>query len=58
MQHPSAYFVVDRGVEVKGYSGCKIESLSFSTAAEDYLNLNMKFVGKKLQRNTPSPLKP
>ena len=64
MQHPSAYFVVDRGVEVKGYSGCKVESLSFSASAEDYLTVNMKIVGKEeivAETNTlisPSPLKP
>jgi len=60
---PSLSFVIDRGVKAFEYAGVKINSLSFSAAAEDYLKLDMALVGKDEAEGlaeaglTPSTLK-
>ena len=61
---PSLSAFVDRKVDVFTYNGLKIESFSFSASPEDYLKLDVNFVGKEEAYNgtmsktlTPSPLK-
>lgn len=60
---PSMAFVVDRMVDVYAYTGCKINTLSFSAQPGDYLKVDATFVGKDevdgtAATLTPSPLKP
>jgi hypothetical protein len=43
---PSLSFLIDKKTDVFGYTGCKINSLSFSTAAEDFLNVEAEIYGK------------
>ena len=61
---PSLSFLIDKKADVFGYTGCKINSLSFSTAAEDFLNVEAEIFGKdeltgqSLSTSiSPSPLK-
>jgi hypothetical protein len=61
---PSLSFMVDKKTTVFTYSGCKVNTLSFSTAAEDYLNLELEMFGYDEGTGgtmnttlTPSPLK-
>lgn len=60
---PSAYFVIDRVVNTLGYLGCKVDTLSFSAAPEDYLTLSLKISGRSEVEGElsdsllPSPLK-
>lgn len=44
---PSLTAFVDRKVDVFSYNGLKIDSLSFSCSPEDYLKLDISFVGKQ-----------
>lgn len=44
---PSLTAFVDRKVDVFTYNGLKINSLSFSCSPEDYLKLDINFVGKQ-----------
>jgi hypothetical protein len=57
-------FLVDKKTDIFVYNGCKINSLSFSTAPEDFLNLDVEMFGKDELYNgtfvttiSPSPLK-
>lgn len=61
---PSLCALVDRKTDVFTYNGLKIDSFSFSAEPEDYLKLDINFVGKdegtngSLNKNiTVSPLK-
>lgn len=60
---PSLTAVLDRKVDKFVYKGLKINSLSFSAAPEDYLKLDVSFVGREeatggsLATLTPSSLK-
>jgi hypothetical protein len=60
---PSLTFQVDRKTSVFKYTGCKINSLSFSAAPEDYLTVDLEIVGKDevsggtMAALTPSALK-
>jgi hypothetical protein len=61
---PSLTVNIDKKVSVFSYVGCKINSLSFSAAPEDYLSLDVEFAGKQELDNgalatslVPSPLK-
>jgi hypothetical protein len=42
---PSMTFVLDRVVKIFEYSGCKVNSISFSAASEDYLKVDMALAG-------------
>lgn len=61
---PSLTFLIDKKTDIFVYNGCKINSISFSTAAEDFLNVELEVFGKdELYNGTlntsilPSPLK-
>jgi hypothetical protein len=60
---PSLTFMLDKKADVFTYNGCKINSISFSAAQEDYLNVELEIFGKDegyggtLANLTPSPLK-
>jgi hypothetical protein len=60
---PSMTFMLDKKTDVFVYTGCKINSLSFSAAQEDFLNVDLEMYGKDeltggtLSSLTPSPLK-
>lgn len=43
---PSYTYTLDRKTAVYNYTGCKIDSISFSAAAEDRLNFDVTLVGK------------
>jgi hypothetical protein len=43
---PSLSFLVDKKANIFGYTGCKVNGLSFSTAAEDFLNVDADIFGK------------
>lgn len=44
---PSFSVTVDRVETVKAYPGCKINTLSFSAGSEDFLKLDVGFVGRE-----------
>jgi hypothetical protein len=62
---PSLAFLIDKKTDVFSYVGNKINSLSFSTAAEDYLNVDLDMYGYDelvgsvwpVSPVSPSPLK-
>lgn len=61
---PSLTAFLDRKVDVFSYNGLKVDSLSFSASPEDYLKLDLSFVGRDEGYGatlnttlTPSPLK-
>jgi hypothetical protein len=60
---PSMTFMLDKKTDIFTYNGCKINSLSFSTAQEDFLNVDLEIFGKDegyggtLATLNPSPLK-
>jgi hypothetical protein len=60
---PSLTFMLDKKTDVFTYNGCKINSISFSAAQEDFLNVELEIFGKDegyggtLANLTPSPLR-
>jgi hypothetical protein len=60
---PSLTFMLDKKTDVFTYNGCKINSISFSAAQEDFLNVELEIFGKDegyggtLLNLTPSPLR-
>jgi hypothetical protein len=46
---PSLTFMLDKKTSVFVYPGCKINSLSFSAAPEDFLNVELELTGKTEQ---------
>jgi hypothetical protein len=60
---PSLTFMLDKKIDVFTYNGCKINSISFSAAQEDFLNVELEIFGMDegyggtLANLTPSPLR-
>ena len=55
---PSLTVLIDRIAQVLAYNGCKVQSLAFSAAPEDFLKIDANFVGKDESSGTLATLTP
>ncbi len=44
---PSCTVAIDRTVEKDNYTGCKLNVLTFSAQQEDYVKLDLSFIGAR-----------